>query len=99
MKRKFMTAGIILIIILSITCSYSVFNDFFPKASQIICPNIESVFSATVTYNSTNKQLRGDKNINIGSATIFKVPALMPSGRSVVSRMTSTGLPREGASS
>lgn len=54
MKKKFMTSGIILIIILSISCGYSVFNDFFPKASQIICPNIESVFSATVTYNDDN---------------------------------------------
>jgi hypothetical protein len=31
--------------------------------------------------------------------TSFAVPAAMPSGRSVVSRMTSTGLPNEGASS
>jgi len=30
--------------------------------------------SDSVTYNSTNKQLRGSKNINIGSATIFKIP-------------------------
>lgn len=28
----------------------------------------------SVKYNSTNKQLRGEKNINIGNATIFKIP-------------------------
>ncbi len=30
--------------------------------------------SDSVTYNSTNKQLKGSKNINISSATIFNIP-------------------------
>lgn len=51
MRKKLLIAVIALVIIASIIGGYCVFNNVCPKANKIIYPDIENIFSASVTCN------------------------------------------------